>query len=59
MHQLTQYVYQYGLSGVLEELMIICNDKAKETEDKSVKKKYDKAATKLYQLSKAKFIKAL
>jgi hypothetical protein len=54
---LTEYLNQYGLSGVLEVLMVVCDDKARE--DEKLRKRYDKAAVKLYQLSKQKFVQGL
>lgn len=60
-NKLTEFVAQYGISGVLEILALISFDKSTEytTTDKKLERKYYKAGVHLNQLSKQKFIHGL
>lgn len=58
--QLRRYVNEYGVSAVLELLMAICDEKAKDIKDDNIlNRRYNKASVKCYQLSIAKFMRGL
>jgi len=57
--ELTEFVHQYGFSGVLEVLSHVAELKEQETEDKALKKRYHKAMLHLWWLHAKKFMQGL
>jgi hypothetical protein len=57
--ELTKFIDDYGISGVLEILSHIADIKSTGCEDKALQKRYHKAMLHLFWLSGKKFMKGL
>jgi hypothetical protein len=55
--ELSKFIDQYGLCGVLEILTVIAGERAEQNH--TLKNKWEKAQTKFWQLSQTKFVQPL
>lgn len=57
--ELTEFVNQYGMTGVLEILSHIAELKEQQADDKALKKRYHKAMLHTFWLAHKKFMQGL